>query len=143
MLKKTFWKAVKPYLSNKVKTTSNIILVENEVIISDKNKIAEIMNDYFVNITKELNIPHPNPVLEEYEGADRIDKIIFLYREHPSVIKILEIIEHNRKFSFKDVSEFHIEKEISLLNPKKAAGFDSIPFKILKDSIYLVKGPVS
>ena len=69
---KTFWKAVKPYLSNKVKTTSNIVLVENEEIISDNNKIAEIMNDYFVNITKELNIPHLNPALEEYEGADAV-----------------------------------------------------------------------
>ena len=35
---------------------SKIILVENENITDDIMN-AEIMNDYFVNITKELNIP--------------------------------------------------------------------------------------
>ena len=120
-----------------------MVLVENEEIISDNHKIADIMNDYFVNITKNLNIQNPIFSLEGNEIVGPIDQIISSYREHPSVIKIHEIIEHNGQFSFKDVSDFHIEKEILLLNPKKAAGFDSIPPKILKDCIYLVKGPLS
>ena len=54
---KKFWKSVKPNFTNKTKKNEKIILVENENIISENKEIAEIMNDYFVNITKELNIP--------------------------------------------------------------------------------------
>ena len=49
---KKFWKSVKPNFTNKTKKNEKIILVENENIISENKEIAEIMNDYFVNITK-------------------------------------------------------------------------------------------
>ena len=53
---KMFWKTVKPLFSNKGTKSIKIILVENDEIVSDK-KTAEIMIEYFVNITKDLNIP--------------------------------------------------------------------------------------
>ena len=53
---KTFWKTVTPKFNNKNKT-QKIILVANEKIICDNKQNAEIFNDYFVNIVKDLNIP--------------------------------------------------------------------------------------
>ena len=53
---KTFWKTFKPNFTNKNKT-QKIILVENEKIICDNKQNAEIFNDYFVNIVKDLNTP--------------------------------------------------------------------------------------
>ena len=37
---KKFWKTVKPYLSNKVRTTDKIKLVENEEIITNDQEVA-------------------------------------------------------------------------------------------------------
>ena len=51
---KTFWKTVKPFFTDKNKKNGKIILVENNEIIIDNKKNAEIMNEYFVNITKTL-----------------------------------------------------------------------------------------
>ena len=70
---------------------------------------------------------------------DPIDQIIIGYSKHPSIPKTTEGIGHTTKFSFGRVTPPHIEKQISDLNPKKAVGYDSIPPKILKDSLnYLI-----
>ena len=37
----------------------------------------------------------------------------------------------------------HIENEIKELNPKKATGYDAIPPKILKDSVRIIKEPLT
>ena len=38
---KTFWKTVKPFLSDKIVSKEQILLVENEEIISEDSKIAD------------------------------------------------------------------------------------------------------
>ena len=53
---KKYWKIVKPIFTNKGSKSSKFILVEKEEILSDTAKISEIMNDYFVNVTKDLDI---------------------------------------------------------------------------------------
>ena len=54
---KTFWKTIKPNFSSTSNKNTKMILVENGEIISCNKKTAEIMNDYFVNITDKLEIP--------------------------------------------------------------------------------------
>ena len=60
---KKFWKTMKPLFSEKVQTSSVITL------ISDEFKVAEIMNNYFVNITETLgiskNADNEFPVIED------------------------------------------------------------------------------
>ena len=51
---KRFWKVVKPLFSNKVQTSSCITLLENNIVNSDEMEVAEILNDYFTNITQTL-----------------------------------------------------------------------------------------
>ena len=53
---KVFWKKVKPSFSDKGVNSSKITLVEKNSIIVDEKKIANIMNNYFINITKTLNL---------------------------------------------------------------------------------------
>ena len=53
---KVFWKEVKPSFSDKGVNSSKITLVEKNSIIVDEKKIANIMNNYFINITKTLNL---------------------------------------------------------------------------------------
>ena len=49
---KRFWKIIKPNFTNKNKT-QKMILVENMEIIKENKEIAEIFNNYFVNIVKK------------------------------------------------------------------------------------------
>ena len=53
---KVFWKKVKRSFSDKTVNSSKITLVEKNSITVDAKKIANIMNNYFVNITKTLNL---------------------------------------------------------------------------------------
>ena len=53
---KVFWEKVKPSFSDKGVNSSKITLVEKNSIIVDEKKIANIINNYFINITKTLNL---------------------------------------------------------------------------------------
>ena len=53
---KTFWKTVKPFISNKCRSSENIILVKGDDTISDKGQVVNIFNEFFANVVKNLNI---------------------------------------------------------------------------------------
>ena len=53
---KVFWKNVQPSFSDKGLNSSKITLVEKNSIAVDENKIASIMRNYFINITKTLQV---------------------------------------------------------------------------------------
>ena len=44
-------------LSNKFVNKEKITLVDNDKIITNDKEIAKVSNDFFLNITKTLNIP--------------------------------------------------------------------------------------
>ena len=142
---KTFWKTVKPFFTDKKANSGKVILVENNEIINNDKQNAEIMNEYFVNITKSLDIPEfvtetpPTGV----EFIDPIDEIIYAYKTHPSILKINEIIHTNTKFLFNKVTNKQIEKQIIELKSKKSAGADDIPPKIIKDSFAILTPPLT
>ena len=56
LIAKPSGKNVKPFFSDKGVNSSKITLVEKNVIVVDEEKIANIMNNYFINITKNLNL---------------------------------------------------------------------------------------
>ena len=143
---KTFWKTVKPFFTDKNnKSGKKIILVDNNEIITDDKKNAEVMNEYFVNITQNLDIPEFTIEMPsvEIECIDPIDEIIFNYSKHPSIVKITEIVKADETFSFSIVKESQIEKEISDLNEKKSVCPDAIPPIIIKDSSIVVTPPLT
>ena len=52
-----FWCTVKPFLSDKIQSRKNIILVNNERITSDEVEVANTLNNFFSNIIKNLKLP--------------------------------------------------------------------------------------
>ena len=60
-----FWHTVKPFLLDKIKSTENIIFVNNERITSDEKEVAYILNNFFSNNIKSLKIP-------EYYDEDKL-----------------------------------------------------------------------
>ena len=49
---KHFWKTIKPLLSDKVKSSEKITLVEREETINEDEENAEILNAFFLNAGK-------------------------------------------------------------------------------------------
>ena len=81
---KNFWKTVKPFLSNKSKTSGKIHLYENGKLLNSESETAKVLNNFFSNIVKNLKIP-------EYENIDRnfeivedpVLRAILKYKNHP------------------------------------------------------------
>ena len=89
---KTFWKTAKPFLTEKSKKFSKITLIEDNQIISQDKQIANIFNEYFINIPV-LNMP----TNQEFEYSDSPEedpllRIIGKYQNHPS-IKLIKYIK--------------------------------------------------
>ena len=92
---KKFWKTVKPLFSDKIISTDNITLIENDVIVTEDKKVAEIFNSFFSNAVKNLNIDsYEHFSFDEYflckekGNDDPIIKAIEKYDKHPSILKI-------------------------------------------------------
>ena len=133
---KRFWKIIKPYVSNKCKSSPKIILIENDKIINDDIEIAEIMNNYFVNVTKSLNIPTHKYIGKKTILNDNqsILQTMDSYESHPSIMAIKENSEIGALFSFSAITTHEILQEINLIDTHKANGYDNIPANIVKVS---------
>ena len=66
---KTFWKTIKPFLSDKITSTQKITLIDKEKIIMGDNNTAEVLNTFFPNIVSNLKI-------EGYSNCDSLAKNI-------------------------------------------------------------------
>ena len=62
---KMFWKTVAPLFSNKSKASNKITLSENEKLIINDQKCAEVFNNYSNKIVKKLNIPIDQNLLND------------------------------------------------------------------------------
>ena len=115
-----FWKTVKPLFPEKVQTSSDITLLENGALISDDFQVAEIMNDYFVNITETLGISkdagNVSPIIED---TDPVERAIRKYRSHPSIQRIRANVSLANEFDFQKTSVMEVEQQIRKLKPKK------------------------
>ena len=96
---KTFWKTVKPFLSDKITSKEKITLIEKNKIVSDHEDTVQVLNTFFSNIAGSLNIP-------EYVTNNPIMKLIVKYRKHPSILIIEEVCKENKK----NMLLFHFQK---------------------------------
>ena len=88
---KTFRKSIKPLFSGKCKSKTNIALVENGQMASEKREVAEILNNYFSEAVHRLEIKKFNSKDEQEiqtENTDVvIENILEKYKTHPSILK--------------------------------------------------------
>ena len=132
---KTFWKTVKPLLSEKTTISDSINLVENLDICSDDEKVAHIFNTYFSNVVNNLNIERKEDILNlNVNDYDPILKAIDKYKNHPSILKINETVEQHVSFSLQLTERNSIIQEILSLDGSKASPMDAIPAKIIKEN---------
>ena len=114
---------LKPMLSN------NFV----KFITNDK-EIAKVLNDFFSNIIKSLNIPkkdHTNSIVENVRDPPTL-KAILKYRKHLSILLIKGRIKSSPVFTFNHITKEDVIKEIKNLHTSKASQEDDIPTKIIK-----------
>ena len=118
---KMFWKTVAPLFSNKTKASNKITLSENEKLITNDQKSAEVFNNYFNSIVEKLNIPIDQNLLNDASLLDDpIIAAIHKYKRHPSILKIKEQLKKEDLFSFYQVNPDKMLKIIENIDSKKA-----------------------
>ena len=71
----------------------------------------------------------------------QIDAILHKFYNHPSFLKISEKDKLTETFTFSKINETQTKIEILELNPRKSAGFDKIPSKIINNSVNSIVFP--
>ena len=94
---KKLWKSIKPLFSGKCKSKTNITLVENEQMVTEKREVAEFLNNYFIEAVQNFEIEKFNPMVNE-QMTSYIEKYlspyIFGYRKgHGTQHCLLAMIE--------------------------------------------------
>ena len=74
--KNRFWKAVKPLLSDKVKSSEKMTFVHEDKIITNDDENAKILNSSVSNVIEQLKIP------------DIHNSKIFIFQQNASFILI-------------------------------------------------------
>ena len=106
-------------------------------MISEDLELAKTFNNYFGNAVNNLDKKECEFDLNVDSNCNYmngVDTAIHKFKDHPSIKMINEKVRFESRFSFKEVSNLDIEREISHLNTKKVGTFGNIPTKVLKKS---------
>ena len=99
---KTFWKTVKPFFIDKIKTKSKITLktvsqegqeeIASEKIITEDQAIAEVFNKFFINIVRNLKISTDHGYDNDFIATDdQVTNAVDKFRNHLSISMIKKI----------------------------------------------------
>ena len=138
---KKFWRTVKPLLSDEIKLSGKIILVEQRETLDTDGNIddgivneVKIFNRFFSNTVIDLKIPDFYGAVRLADNiSHRIFKAMLKYANHPSTITIKDL-NNASMFSFSNASGADVEREIRKLDPRKATQNTDIPVRILKQN---------
>ena len=115
---KKFWKTIKPFFTEKNKTTNNIILTENNQTVREDKANCQIFNTYFTNVTKGLKLRQVDES-QSFENEERYR----LIRENYG----------GECFSFKSISKDDIIEAVKKLPSNKASISNDILISIIKN----------
>ena len=126
---KQFWSTIKPFFSRgQASDSNNIILKENDTVISDTQDVCDTLNDYFINIAKDIG-----PVEQAADETRNLTECLENYRVHSSVESIQNLVHINApKFQFEPVTVSEVNTLLKNINCSKPSGHDCIPPKAVK-----------
>ena len=109
---------------------NDILLKEDGNFINDKNVLADLFSDYFVNILEDVN-----EITEMDYGTDFI--------EHPSIRAIMRNKVEKETFNFGLMNSTQVDLLLSSINSRKSCGHDMLNPQLLKLSASVIALPVS
>ena len=92
--------------------------------------VSEELNNFSENAIRGLEINENFYIID----TDSNEKTINKYRNHSSVLLIKSTLKNIPSFSFNEVGLSEIERELNLINPRKATTSNGIPPKLLKST---------
>ena len=126
---------MKPFFSDKTPINNNITVLEDDEIVTDPSACAEILNNFFVNSIKNLDIErgsHTDNITVITDGP--VENAIEKFKRHPSITRINEKGFTQDKFSFQDVTKSNISFVIKNIDSSKSYQKENIPPKLLKEN---------
>ena len=150
---KRFKKTVKPPLSDKIKSSEKITLVNEEKMSTNADETAKILNSLFSNVVKDLKILKFKDIDFSAECiSHRALKPITKFRNRPkctcyypvdteckfNVHKTFRRRPGRLSLSFSKVSVDDVLKEINKLGDRKVIQSTDIPVKILKQNADII-----
>ena len=125
-----FWETIKLYFINKGLNSNKLLLKEKGNLVSKEKQLPTIMNSFFINITKGLELK------EDYESnANTLEDVVDAFNSHPSIERIRGTVKTNEKFSSHPVSEGLVRKIILNLDGSTATPIGDIPADMLKSTV--------
>ena len=101
--------------------------------------MAKLFNSYYINIVEKSSNTKTFGTNFENTSAQSVRDIVNSYKNHPSIIKIKQVVNgsdvsDSERFSLKMVNESEIIDLLKNLDIKKAISIDTIPPKFVKFS---------
>ena len=127
---KTFWKSVKPLFSEKGSTHNKITVVEQDLRLDKNDNVEEVLNNFFVNVVSNLNIPKYH---DKSVNINHIEDPIEQHKNHTSIVAI-KSKSTNKYFKFNSISKPEVEKEILNLDSLKACQDSDKSTKVIKSN---------
>ena len=126
-----FWSTIKPFISSRHDTNIDIMLCENDSIISESETVAKIFNKYFNEIADGIGFNDPIP--ENFDKDDILLSMIKKYDDHPSIVTIKKkFCPQGQTFNFVHITANDVKSCIINMDSKKSTGYDGFPVKLLK-----------
>ena len=151
---KKFWKSIKTFLTNKgCLEKSDIMLRDDEKMITDEKKLVQLFNDHYINIAERSCGFKSEKVEFDFGSSNKngvLNSILGKYGNHPSIVKI----HKNRNLQDSSIpipssswgskiTPKEINTNLKPLNSKKAPGIDKIPTKLAKLAPDILAEPLS
>ena len=111
------------------------MLKENNRLITQEKELATVMNTFFANITKSLDLKKNDDLSLNLIDPKNINDILEKHNYHPSVHEISQTFMTNEKFSFQFMTEDQVREEIMNLDSSHATPIGDISVDTLKSTV--------
>ena len=103
----------------------DIVIMNNDSIITEKSEICNLFNECYVNIVAGVG---SDTSINTQTMRDKEEK----YINHPSIDSISKHVDKKIGMEFGYINQDYVTKLIQEIDVKKSAGWDDLPPKILK-----------
>lgn len=130
MTNRSFWKTMRPFLTNKEIISGNkISFFEGEKSVSNESIVEEILNVSYINVAEISPGIRPTSTLDQENTnlLKAIDIVVEKYNSHVSIIKIKKTFKDFNPFLFQKVFNTNVCTLLNNINANKAMVFDLKP----------------
>ena len=123
------------FFPDKGMSSNKIMIIEKDKLLSEEESIAEVMNNYFVDVSKSLKLKDSSESNVDNTASNcghSLNNVLF--EDHVSVKTITEENTDNGQFRFQPISTDELKKVIIGLDRNKSKLNGSIPANVLKDT---------